>query len=145
MPKPKRYAHNYRIKVAWGEMDAFGHVNNVTYVRYFESARADYFTSMGIWESPQRPQDSGPVLTRLEMDYRKQVVFPAEIDVTLEVSAISSRGFEIVTSMWNQSNECVVTGVASFVWIDFKSARPTHIPEVLKNTFLSITKGLNPN
>lgn len=31
------------IPVAWGEMDAFGHVNNVVYFRYFESARIDSY------------------------------------------------------------------------------------------------------
>ena len=29
--------------VAWGEMDAYGHVNNIVYFRYFESARIAYF------------------------------------------------------------------------------------------------------
>ena len=27
------------LPVSWGEMDAFGHLNNVVYFRYFESAR----------------------------------------------------------------------------------------------------------
>jgi acyl-CoA thioester hydrolase len=135
MAKPIKYSHIYTIKVAWGEMDAFGHVNNVTYVRYFESARADYFTKMNIWETPQKPLQAGPVLTHLDMDYRKQVVFPADIDVSLEIHSISSRGFEIVTSMWNQSNECVLTGKANFIWIDFQSGKPVSIPESLKSHF----------
>lgn len=33
----------YEQKVAWGDMDAFGHVNNVQYYRYIESARIAYF------------------------------------------------------------------------------------------------------
>ena len=32
-----------QVPVAWGEMDAFGHVNNIVYFRYFESARIAYF------------------------------------------------------------------------------------------------------
>lgn len=35
------------IPVAWGEMDAFGHVNNVVYFRYFESARIAFFGADG--------------------------------------------------------------------------------------------------
>ena len=30
-----------RIPVQWGEMDAYGHVNNTVMFRYFESARVD--------------------------------------------------------------------------------------------------------
>jgi acyl-CoA thioester hydrolase len=140
MAKPRRFIHTYKIKVAWGEMDAFGHVNNVTYVRYFESARADYFTAMNIWDSPQKPLKAGPVLTRLEMDYRRQVVFPADLDVTLEVSSLSSRGFQIVTSMWNEEGDCVLTGEAGFIWLDFEQGRPTGIPEALKNHFPQLVK-----
>lgn len=28
MPKPVRYSYSYLQKVAWGDMDAFGHVNH---------------------------------------------------------------------------------------------------------------------
>lgn len=29
--------------IAWGDMDAFQHVNNIMYFKYFESARISYF------------------------------------------------------------------------------------------------------
>ncbi len=32
----------FEQRVAWGDMDAFGHVNNVIYYRYIESARLYY-------------------------------------------------------------------------------------------------------
>ncbi len=33
--------------VAWGDMDAYGHVNNVVYFRYFEQARIAYLERIG--------------------------------------------------------------------------------------------------
>jgi len=36
------------IDVAWGDMDAFGHVNNTRYFRYFETARIAYFTVINV-------------------------------------------------------------------------------------------------
>ena len=33
--------------VDWGDMDSFGHVNNVVYFRYFENARVEYFQRIG--------------------------------------------------------------------------------------------------
>ena len=54
--------------VAWGDMDSFGHVNNVVYFRYFENARVEYFRRIGWWEymdrdrhRPDRGVDPGPV------------------------------------------------------------------------------------
>ena len=39
----ERYPVVIEIPVAWGEMDAFQHLNNIVYFRYFESARIAYF------------------------------------------------------------------------------------------------------
>ncbi len=42
--------------VAWGDMDALKHVNNVTYFRYFENARIAYFERIKMWEFYGRPK-----------------------------------------------------------------------------------------
>lgn len=34
--------------IAWGDMDAFQHVNNTRYFRYFEDARIAYFEEADI-------------------------------------------------------------------------------------------------
>jgi acyl-CoA thioester hydrolase len=34
------------IPVAWGEMDAMGHINNIIYFRYFETVRIEYFNRL---------------------------------------------------------------------------------------------------
>lgn len=42
MSELKQYPVIYEQTVAWGDMDAFGHVNNAMYYRYVESARLAY-------------------------------------------------------------------------------------------------------
>ena len=37
-----------KISVAWGDMDAYGHINNIYYLRYFETARIQYFLETGL-------------------------------------------------------------------------------------------------
>lgn len=37
----KKLIHISRIKIRWGDMDAFGHVNNTVYFRYMEQTRID--------------------------------------------------------------------------------------------------------
>src|SRR4051812_27249954 len=51
------------IPVAWGDMDAFGHVNNTVYFRWFESARIAYFEKIGLNERMKRDK-KGPILAR---------------------------------------------------------------------------------
>ena len=47
--------------VAWGEMDALGHVNNVAYFRYFENARIAYFERIKMWNFMEKT-GIGPIL-----------------------------------------------------------------------------------
>ncbi len=35
------------VPVLWGDMDAFQHVNNTVYFRYFETGRIAYFQQIG--------------------------------------------------------------------------------------------------
>ena len=53
------------IPVAWGEMDAMGHVNNIIYFRYFESVRIDYFRKLDLI-GYQRETGIGPILASTE-------------------------------------------------------------------------------
>ena len=42
------------VPVAWGDLDAFGHVNNTRYFRWFEDGRIAFFDAVGIQEIPDR-------------------------------------------------------------------------------------------
>ena len=45
-----QYSLVHTQHVAWGDMDAFGHVNNVHYYRYMESARIGYLDQLDIFD-----------------------------------------------------------------------------------------------
>jgi len=40
--------------IIWGDMDAFGHINNTVYFRYFENARIEYFNRIGVLEQKKQ-------------------------------------------------------------------------------------------
>ena len=46
------YPVTLALRVAWGDMDAFQHVNNTVYFRYFESARIAYREWFGVYLGP---------------------------------------------------------------------------------------------
>ncbi|TGK34875.1 acyl-CoA thioesterase [Leptospira gomenensis] len=135
MAKPIRYPYSYNQKVSWGDMDAFGHVNHVVYAKYFENARADYFTDLKLWESPDRPSEGGPVITHIEVGYRKQVRYPESLAITMQVDSVSSRSFKISCTMWNDSDECVSTASGEFIWFNFATQKPMLVPESFRNLF----------
>ncbi|WP_016908718.1 acyl-CoA thioesterase [Streptomyces xiaopingdaonensis] len=65
--------HIYECPVRWSDMDAFGHVNNVVFLRYLEEARIDFMFRLARREEPSS-FTGGSVVARHEIDYVRPLV-----------------------------------------------------------------------
>ncbi len=74
--------HIYRCPLRWSDMDAFGHVNNVVFLRYLEEARIDLTFRQAPGEGSESFQ-GGSVVARHEIDYLRPLVHGYE-PVTIE-------------------------------------------------------------
>jgi len=78
--------------VAWGEMDALGHVNNTVYFRYFESARVAYLTKINFID-PAANSGIGSILASTQCDFRKALAYPDTVAIGARVTEISADRF----------------------------------------------------
>lgn len=122
-------------KIVWGDQDAFGHVNNVQVVRYFENARAEFFTQKKIWENNGVNLTKGMVLTHLDLDYRRQIKYPSELEIELGSLGVSSRKFIMGCRMKCES-QIVVEGSADLIWFDFAKQKPSLLPDEIKKALV---------
>ncbi len=82
-----RWPVTIELPVQWGDMDSFGHVNNVKYLRWFESARIAYFERAGVMvEMP----GVGPILARQEIDYRSGKKVPLSDELRRRIEALEA-------------------------------------------------------
>ena len=77
------------IPVAWGDMDALQHVNNVMYFRYFETARIDYFKRINLMENIAITQ-IGPVVSETSCRYKMPVTFPDTLLVGSKITDLQN-------------------------------------------------------
>ncbi|GAP83992.2 putative thioesterase thiol ester dehydrase-isomerase protein [Rosellinia necatrix] len=76
-------------QVVWGEMDSFGHVNNVNYIRYAESARVNWIRHFAIqdpehqdaWRDLMMPKTIGLIMQSIKADYKFPMTAPDTISV----------------------------------------------------------------
>ena len=109
------------IRVAWGEMDAFQHVNNVSYIRYFESARIAYMEAMKM-EANIKKSPVGPILGDIYCRYRRPVVYPDTLHIGTKVSEIQDFGFIMEYQAYSEKQQTVTTlGHCKIVMIDYRS------------------------
>ncbi|MCK5412582.1 MAG: acyl-CoA thioesterase, partial [Gemmatimonadetes bacterium] len=64
-----------RIPIQWGEMDAYGHVNNTVLFRYFESARVEYLVRCGFARSWEEDR-VGAILHSTGCRFRRPIFYP---------------------------------------------------------------------
>ena len=80
------------VPVAWGDMDAMGHVNNIVYFRYFETARISAFTQLG-WGPIEQAEDVGPILHSASCRYRIPLTHPDTVTVGARIGEIGEDRF----------------------------------------------------
>lgn len=99
------------LDLPWGDMDAFGHVNNVAYLRYFEQSRVAFLTEVG-WMPAGRPAGIGPIVHSTQARFRRPLAYPDRVRVgtrlahtgadrvTLDHRVVSDRLGEVACEGW---------------------------------------------
>ena len=69
-------------------MDALGHVNNVRYITWVETARIAFFEKLGM--STRAGDRIGPILARIENDFLEPVEYPARVTVGIRPERVGN-------------------------------------------------------
>jgi acyl-CoA thioester hydrolase len=122
------------VSVRWGDMDAMGHVNNIIYFQYLESARVGYFEAIVDWNSRRgNGGRQGPVVVSQTFNYRRQVHYPAELEVGVGCREIRGRSFLLEYGVFRQgTDELVGDGSSVAVWLDYEANKAVEIPPFLR-------------
>lgn len=125
------------IEVAWGDMDAFGHVNNTVFFRYFESTRIAYMRAV-----ESAVSDKGeftPVVASTKCDYLSPVVFPDTVTGQTRLLKMGNSSFTMEYQLTSQAQGKVVArGEAVIVNLDITTGRARPVPEALRQRMLAL-------
>lgn len=117
------------IPVKWGDMDAFQHVNNTHYIRWFECVRIEYFMKIAPKELTSN-KGIGPILAHIDADYLYPVTFPDNVNAHTAITKVGRTSFTmeyLVTSQKHQRPAATGSGV--IVMIDYQSGAKVPIQQ----------------
>ena len=116
-------------QVRWGDMDAFGHVNNTVYLRHFESVRIAYFESMGCVATSAHPSGIAPILASTSCRFRAPLTYPDALRVGARVSSVDSDRFVMEYAVLSVSRDVVAAlGDGVVVSYDYGAAGKVELP-----------------
>jgi acyl-CoA thioester hydrolase len=119
------------MDVRWGEMDALGHVNNVSYFRYLEDARITWMAGLG---AQPATAGEGFVLAHVECHFRRAIVYPERIEVLTYVGDLGRSNVPMYQEIRSAADRDILYayGENRVVWIDFASGQSWPLPEALR-------------
>ena len=128
---PGEYPHTLTIQTRWKDNDVYGHVNNVEFYSYFDTAINAWLIADGGLDI-----EGGEVIgvcAESHCEFSSAVAFPDAVDVHLRVGKLgnSSVRYELAVAKAGEADPAA-TGHFVHVFVDRSSRRPVPIPEGLR-------------
>lgn len=121
------YRHFVVIPTRWGDNDAYGHVNNVVYYAFFDSAVNRHLIEAGVLDIGKSPVVGMVVETRCT--FFSSISFPDTVHVGLKVLHIGSSSVRYEIGLFRgDASEASAVGHFVHVYVEREGQRPVQIP-----------------
>jgi acyl-CoA thioester hydrolase len=141
-PEPRSAYHLFRrIGTRWADNDAYGHVNNVVYYAWFDTAVNAYLIEQGALDI----HDGATIglVVETHCNYFSPVVFPQPVEVGIRIASLggSSVRYELgvfTADARGNFDICAAKGHFIHVYVDQQTRRPVQLPLNLKTVLEKI-------
>lgn len=127
MTERKVALHKKIFPIAWGDMDALGHVNNARYFDYFQEARIEWLRELNIGMTGK----TGPVVVHVACTFLKPVIYPATLTLLSKVHSFGTSSM-IMDHDLSQGETLMAQGHSKIVWVDYTQNKSIPLPEIIK-------------
>lgn len=112
----------------FNDTDALGHINNASYVTWFETSRRPIFE---MFIPDLDPKRWNLILAKIEVNFIKQGLYQAETEVKTYVASLGNSSFQLAHEVY-QNEELVAKGVDVLVHFDYQTQKSSPIPSNIR-------------
>jgi acyl-CoA thioester hydrolase len=136
------YVHSDRVRFA--DLDPMGHVNNVDFLRFFESARiAFHRTLVESHDVSRRPSGFGVVMAEVHASYRAPAYYDEELRTSVRPADIARSSYKIEFET-RADDRLLVEGHAVLVGYSYERNESVPLPDGLRERLQRAAQGLPP-
>ncbi len=119
------------ITTRWEDEDVYGHVNNVVYYSYFDTAVNGFL--IDATGSDIRRLDAVGLVAETRCEFRRELRFPANVHVGLSVEKLGTSSIVYRLGLFQgQSDEPAAIGRFVHVYVDAVERNVTPIPQTIR-------------
>ena len=128
---PRTLLQVSRMPIRWGDMDAYGHVNNTIYFRYAEQNRVEWFEAQGLGCGVRH--DEAPVIVNASCTFLIPMTYPGTVEVRMYGSHLGRSSFMTTFEMRVDGDERLFAeGSSKVVWTSTATGKSAPLPEHLR-------------
>ncbi|MFM9974952.1 MAG: acyl-CoA thioesterase [Beijerinckiaceae bacterium] len=134
-PLPRSaFRHFIAIDTRWHDNDVFGHVNNVVYYSYFDTAVNRHLIEAGLLDPATSPIVGLVVETGCV--YFESVAFPEQLEVGMAVERLGRSSVTYRLGLFRAgASPCVALCIYTHVYVERANSKPVVIPEANRRLF----------
>jgi acyl-CoA thioester hydrolase len=121
-----------RLPIQWSDLDVYGHVNNVVYLKWFEAARIAYATRVGV-EVLARDHGVGAILMSVTCNYLRPLAYPGDVLSAVRITRLTIGAVHLKYVIANaRTGVPVADGSSDAVLYDYAADRPISVPDHIR-------------
>ena len=126
------------IPTRWMDNDAYGHVNNVVYYSWFDTAVNAYLIEHGVLDIHHG--EAIGLVVETQCNYFSPLAFPQTVEAGLRVARLGSSSVRYEVALFAQDQDlCAARGHFVHVYVDRVSRRPVSLAQPLKQLLETLT------
>ncbi len=120
----------------WGDMDAYGHINNVRFFDYFQEARILWLSNVGV--KINDPQ-FGFVVVNISCDFTRELNYPTQLMSSIDVVKIGRSSITLIQTVYdlNEPGKIYGKGQTVMVWRDHQTGSSCPMSESQVQRFVA--------
>ena len=124
------YKTKLTLRIDWADLDLFGHVNNVMFFKYIQTARVNYCEQIGLTSLNDSSKLSFMVVSS-QCQFKKPLLYPGEITLHTKVDWIKNTSLQLAYQLIDSKNNLVAEAADVLVVYDhFKKTKVLISPEL---------------
>jgi acyl-CoA thioester hydrolase len=131
------FAHTEHVR--FGDLDAMQHLNNVEFLRYFETARIEYLKSLSFKLEPTERERFGFIFGDCRITYRAPAFYGDEVRTEVRPAEVGRSTVRLDFEMWvpDGDGRLIAEGYGVLVGYSYAEERSQPLPDWLREALVA--------
>jgi acyl-CoA thioester hydrolase len=127
----REFRHHCTITTRWSDNDAYGHINNVVFYSFFDTAVNRWLISVGALDIAA--SEAIGLVVETTCSYRKPVSYPQDIVVGIRLARLGNSSVSYDLAVFGSGDaEAAAEGQFTHVYVARNTGRPVPVPAALR-------------